>query len=158
MLLLIPNPGSRGVARCCRFQPIQRDPHPHRCGNSHTARRGFGLGLLGATYGADPPLLAVSTPIASWRFRYRGLLISKPNLALRYHPIEAINAAPDSVLGVAPGHWQQPHDQMLTPRYHRTEATSNRGHHGLPHLEAVVRHGRHMVSFGPRAIDGLPND
>jgi hypothetical protein len=37
---------------------------------------------------------------------------------------------------------------MLTPRYHRTEATTNRGHHGLPHLEAVVRHGRHMVSFG----------
>jgi hypothetical protein len=121
-----------------------------------------GVGSAWAFWGpptAPTPLLAVSTPIAiSWRFRYRGLLISKPNLALRYHPIEAINAAADSVLGVAPGHWQQPHDQMLTPRYHRTEATSNRGHHGLPHLEAVVRHGRHMVSFGPRAIDGLPND
>jgi hypothetical protein len=54
MLLLIPDPGSHGPAALLSTQPIQRDPYPHRCGNSHTARRGFGLGLLGATHGADP--------------------------------------------------------------------------------------------------------
>jgi hypothetical protein len=143
---------ARAVSRLsCRFRPIRRDPHSHRCGDSRRARCGFGSCPPGVHLRRPSTLLSVSTPVAfssHRRFRDRGLLISKPNLALLYHPVVAINAAADSVLGVAPGHWQQPHNQMLAPRYHRAGATNSRGHHGLPHPEAMVRHGGHMVSFG----------
>jgi len=150
---------ARAVSRLsCRFRPIQRHHNPTRCGDSRRARCGFGSCPPGVHLRRPSTLLSVSTPVAfssHRRFRDRGLLISKPNLALPYHPVVAINAAADSVLGVAPGHWQQPHNQMLAPRYHRAGATNSRGHHGLPHLEAMVRHDRHMVSLGP-ASNRLP--
>ena len=67
---------------------------------------------------------------------------SGDDLVLGHDPLVAIHHALDPVLRLS-GDRQQPNNDVQAPRYVTTWA-AGRGNNGLPHLEAMVRHGAHV--------------
>ena len=104
-------------------------------------RRVYDLRIEGPPRGRLPP--ASDRP--RWlRFGGSRAGFHRSDPLLRDDPFVAIHGASHTVLRLAINQWQQPQNDVRPTRYQRMRP-AERGHYCLPHLEAMVRHGAHMV-------------